>query len=361
MPDSITRIETFSDGDSCVVRVTAEDGSQGIGQTAPKMTDITATVLHDQLSPLALGRDLSDPDALSDTIWEKLYKFHGTYVARALSGLDTAIWDLNAKRAGVPVWQLLGGRGDPLRVYASSMVRNRSAADEVAALAEACERTGATAVKFKIGARRGAREPMGEQRARELVPLVRKALGDRMEMLVDANGSYTAAEAIEMGRLLEHHGVSHYEEPCRHDELEETAAVAAALDLPVAGGEQDYLLPQFRRMFVMKAVDIAQLDVCYVGGFSRALRVATMAADHGLPLTPHASNQSMVLIFTLHLLASIPNAGKYVEYGLGRSEPIYEPVLQPRDGRIALPAEPGWGVRIRESWLATTRHRESVR
>jgi L-alanine-DL-glutamate epimerase-like enolase superfamily enzyme len=350
MSNAIQRIETFCDGRLCVVRVTAADGMQGIGQTAPYMTGITTAVLHEQVAPLAIGRDADDPDSLSQAIWEQLYKFHGTYVARALSGLDTALWDLKAKRAGMPVWKLLGGRDTPLPVYVSSMDRSRTADVLRAALDE----TGATAVKFKIGARRSAREPMGEQRARELVPLVRRTLGDKAQLLVDANGSYTPAEAIEMGRVLEDCGVQHYEEPCPHDELEQTAAVAAALDIPVAGGEQDYMLPQFRRMFQMKAVDIAQLDVCYVGGFSRSLRVAEMAAAHGLPVTPHASNHSMVFVFTMHLLAAIRNAGRYIEYGISGAPCHYEPAFIASNGRVALPTEPGWGVVIREDWMQST-------
>jgi L-alanine-DL-glutamate epimerase-like enolase superfamily enzyme len=348
---SLKLIETFVQEPVGIVRVTTADGRQGIGQIAPKMADISATVLHRQVAPLAMGQSTADPDALVHHVWERLYKFHGTYVARALGGLDTALWDLNAKRAGVPVWKMLGGRPGPLRAYGSSMDRSRSVDEELAELRQACERNGFTALKFKIGARRSSRDPLGEPRTIELVKLARQTFGEGFDLLVDANGSYSPERAIEIGHLLEAHGICHYEEPCPHDELEQTAEVAAALSVPVAGGEQDYMLPQFRRMFAMRALDIAQLDVCYVGGFSRALRVARMASEHGLPCTPHASNHSMVFVFTMHLLAAIDNPGQYIEYGIRGRADHFEPVFEARNGLVPLPTDPGWGVRIRQEWL----------
>src|SRR5205807_9749444 len=130
-----------------------------------------------------------------------------------------------------------------------------------------------------VGRENGHDEDEWPGRTEELVPAVRAALGDEATLLVDANGCYTPRRAIEVGRMLEAHGVVHFEEPCPYWELERTAEVAAALDLDVTGGEQDCLLPTWRRMFELHAVDVAQPDVCYVCGFPRALRVAAMAAE----------------------------------------------------------------------------------
>ena len=106
------------------------------------------------------------------------------------------------------------------------------------------------------------------------MPTVRSALAADTSLLVDANSCYTPARAIEVGHMLEQEGVVHLEEPCPYWELEWTAEVAAALALDVTGGEQDCLLSTWRRMFELRAVDIAQPDVCYVGGLTRAPRVA---------------------------------------------------------------------------------------
>ena len=113
--------------------------------------------------------------------------------------------------------------------------------------------------------------------------------------------------------MLEQHGVVHFEEPCPYWQIEQTAEVRAALDLDVAGGEQDCFLWQWERIVGMPSVDIVQPDVAYVGGFTRALEVAELAAEAGLPCTPHSANISLVTQFAQHLMCAIPNAGAYVE------------------------------------------------
>ena len=154
--------------------------------------------------------------------------------------------------------------------------------------------------------------------------------------------------------MLEENRVGHFEEPCPYWELEWTAEVAAALDVPVAGGEQDTDLAQFRRMLAMRAVDIVQPDVCYVGGITRARRVAQMAAEQGIPCTPHSANLSLVTLFTLHLMAALPNAGPFVEFSIEPSrwtEGLYHPTLEVRNGEVAIPEGPGWGVTLNPQWL----------
>ena len=195
------------------------------------------------------------------------------------------------------------------------------------------------------------------------MPAVRGALGDEATLLVDANSCYTPARAIEVGRMLEAHGVVHFEEPCPYWELEWTAEVAAALDLDVTGGEQDCLMPTWRRMFELRAVDVAQPDVCYVGGLTRTLRVAAMAEAAGLPVVPHSANLTLVTVFSLHLMGAIANAGPYVEYSI---EPdsyypwqrgLFEPELVVKDGAAQIPPGPGWGVEIRRGLARPRRAR----
>jgi L-alanine-DL-glutamate epimerase-like enolase superfamily enzyme len=184
---------------------------------------------------------------------------------------------------------------------------------------------------------------------------VRRAIGDDTRLLVDANSCYTPARAIEVGRnVLEPSGVCHLEEPCPYWELEWTAEVAEALEVPVAGGEQDNDLAQWRRMIAMRAVDIVQPDVCYIGGLTRALRVAKMADEAGMPCVPHSANRSMVTVFTLHMLAAIPNAGPHLEFSIEPSEwteELFSPPLEAEDGKVPIPDGPGWGVEISQQWL----------
>src|SRR5262249_43679278 len=160
-------------------------------------------------------------------------------------------------------------------------------------LAALQERFGYRAFKFRIGRENGHDQDEWPGRTEAIVPAVRRALGDEARLLVDANSAYTPRRAIEVGRFLEQHGVVHYEEPCPYPQLEWTAEVAAALELDVTGGEQDCSLAQFRRMLALHAVDVVQPDVCYLGGLTRSLEVARLAAAAGVPCTPHSANLSL--------------------------------------------------------------------
>jgi L-alanine-DL-glutamate epimerase-like enolase superfamily enzyme len=197
------------------------------------------------------------------------------------------------------------------------------------------------------------------------VPAVRQALGDDAALLVDANSCYSPHKAIEIGRMLEDHGVCHFEEPCPYWELEWTREVAEALDVDVTGGEQDCELPTWRRMLAMRAVDVAQPDVCYLGGVTRTLRVVAMAQAAGLPVTPHSANLSMVTVFSLHLMGAIENPGPYVEFSIEGADyypwqdGIFRPAPVVRDGKVRIPDGLGWGIEIEPAWLARTSHQAS--
>ena len=122
--------------------------------------------------------------------------------------------------------------------------------------------------------------------------------------------------AIEVGRRLEDNGVAHFEEPCLYWELEQTKEVARALAIDVTGGEQDCMIPTWRQMIDIRAVDIIQPDVCYLGASRERCRLRRLGRAAGLPCTPHSANLSMVTLFTMHLLGAIPNAGKYLEFSI---------------------------------------------
>lgn len=363
----ITAVETYSTPDVCVVRVETDSGEEGFGQTAPYNADITATVVGRQVAPHALGapvRGTRDLDALGTRILEREFKFPGSYVCRALGGLDTALWDLLGKREGRTVAEMLGSSVRSYPVYASSMRRDIEPAEEAARLARLQDELGCRAFKVRVGSECGHDRDEWPGRTAELVPAVRRALGEDATLLVDGNSCYTPAKAIEVGRLLEEYGYVHFEEPCPYWELEWTAEVAAALDLDVTGGEQDCLMTTWRRMIGLRAVDVVQPDVCYVGGLSRALRVAGLAAEAGLPVTPHSANLSLVTVFSLHLLCGIANAGPYVELSIEPDEyypwqsGIFEPALVVHDGVLDIAdLGPGWGVEIRPDWLQRAKRR----
>ena len=358
----IKSIETFTSGSLSIVRVRTDSGQEGYGQIAPFNADISATVLHRMVAPHALGKDPADLDTISDQCVEANYKFPWSFVCRALAGLDTALWDIHGKTAGRSVCELLGGQPRPFLVYGSSMRRDIKPVDEAARLARLRDEQGFRAFKIRIGKVCGHDEDEWPGRTQELVPTVRKAVGEKIGLHVDGNSCYTPTKAIEVGKMLGDNHVDHFEEPCPYWELEWTAQVAAALDVPVAGGEQDNDLAQWRRMIGMHAVDIVQPDICYVGGLTRALRVADMAAPANLPCVPHSANLSMVTVFTLHMLGAIRNAGPYMEFSIeptSWTDGLFEPALKVTDGKVPIPAGPGWGVIINKDWFAKAERRVS--
>jgi L-alanine-DL-glutamate epimerase-like enolase superfamily enzyme len=362
----LQKIETFTNQFVGFVRVTMEDGSRGWGQVSTYHSDITCQVLHRQVAPWILGQDTDDLDNLLDLVTEKEHKFPGSYLRRAMGGVDTAIWDMRGKKAGKPVAELLGGSAGTLRAYASSMKRDITPKDEAERMKRLRDEKGFDAFKVRAGAEVGRNADEWPGRTEEIIATMRREMGDDAALLIDANSCYSPDRAIEVGRMLEDHGFSHYEEPCPYWELEQTKQVTDALDIDVTGGEQDCDLPTWRRMIDMRAVDIVQPDILYLGGICRTLRVARMAHAAGLPVTPHCANMSLVTLFTMHLLRAIPGAGKYLEYsiegldyypwqdGLFVEDP-YEIV----DGQARVTDKPGWGVEIAPTWLAKSHYQIS--
>lgn len=362
----IKSIETFCTQYVGFVRVTADDGSQGWGQVSTYHADITSMVMHRQVAPYALGEDAYDIDHLMDVIPEREHKFPGSYLRRAMAGLDTALWDLRGKVEGKSVCELLGGTPGTLRAYASSMKRDITPEDEADRLIKLRDEFGFDAFKFRVATECGRDVDHWPGRTEAIVPVVAKALGSDVALLVDANSGFSPQRAIEVGHMLQDNGVSHYEEPCPYWEIEQTKQVTDALDIDVTGGEQDCDLATWRHMIDRRAVDIIQPDVCYLGGMVRTMRVAKMGADAGLPCTPHCANLSLVTLFTMHLLRAIPNAGKYLEFSIEGAdfypwqEGLY--VRSPYDivdGRATVTDEPGWGVEINPEWLDSAVHEVS--
>jgi L-alanine-DL-glutamate epimerase-like enolase superfamily enzyme len=361
---TITSVTTFTTEAICVVRVRTDDGLEGWGQTAPSEAKISAEVLHRLVARHFIGQDPWDIAALADRCIRAEYKFLGTFLFRALSGVDTALWDLIGKATGKPVYQLLGGRvRTKVQVYASSMSRENTPEEEMRRLADAVEANGFRGVKYKIGIRNGREAELLDPRTAELISGVRRTLGDSVEISADANGAYSPGQAVRVGRILEEYGYYHFEEPNPCWELDNMGYVARALDIPVGAGEQEFSLEIIRRMVSERLVDIIQPDICYVGGLSRAKRVAEMADIAGIPCTPHNSNRSLLQVFTAHLVSAMPACSGYQEWSIedqSRAKNLFAPVPIVKDGEFELSDAPGWGIEILPEFLQNTDVRESV-
>ena len=363
----IDSIETFVRGAIGLVKIRTKDGLEGWGQIAPYEPAVTVDILHRLVAPHALGQDAADVDAIVDRAVEANYKYPWSFVCRAVCGVDTALWDLYGHVKNQSVAALVGATRKEVSAYGSSMRRDISPADEGARLARLRDSHGFRAFKIRVGREVGRDGDAAPGRTEAIVPAVRRALGGDVQLFADANSGYTPPKAIEVGRRLQDADYAMYEEPCPYWELEWTAEVARTLRIPVSGGEQDNDLAQWRRMLAMNAVDITQPDICYVGGFTRAMRVARLAEKAGKPVIPHSANLSMIEVFSVHLMAAAPNAGDFLEFSIESdaavntiSAGMYEPQLVVEDGRVALPDGPGWGVRIKPAWLESAIHRASA-
>lgn len=360
----IDRIETFLRDEVLLVRVTTDDGHEGWGQTAPYHAGLTEHVLHEMVAPIFLGQDPWDVEALVTRTLRTHYKFLGGFLHRAVGGLDTALWDLVGKAAGVPVHKLLGGEShSSVPVYVSSMIRTTTPQEEAARIADQIADKGYRAVKTRVGNEMGADMDKWPGRTEEIIRVMREELGDDIELSADANGGFSIGRAIRIGRMLEDYGYFHYEEPLPYPDIEGLAHVTSTLDIPVSGGEQDYSMSQFRRLLGMRAVDIVQPDIGYIGGVSRARKVAVLAEAAGIPCTPHCANHSLLQVFTLHLAVAMPSCSQYQEWSAESprwTHDIYSPMPRVVNGEVAAPVLPGWGVEIDSAFLSATTARVSV-
>ena len=360
----IVKLETFTKPYVSFVKITVEDGSIGYGQMSTYHADITAQIFHKQVAPWVLGKEYFDFDDLEDFIFEREHKFPGSYLLRAIAGLDTALWDLKGKIEGKPVVSLIGGSPGNLRIYGSSMKRDITPDDEANRFKKLFDEKGVNAFKFRVGSECGRDKDEWPGRSEEIVKTVTKALGKNVSKLVDANSCFSPIKAIEFGKLLEDFDVSHFEEPCPYWEHEQTKEVKENLKIDVTGGEQDCDIALWKSIIKSKIVDIIQPDVMYMGGINRTLQVAKIAEEYGIPCTPHAANLSLVTVCTMHFLTAIPNSGKYLELSI--EDESYYPwqkdlflndPFKVDSGKVEVKNIPGWGVEINPKWLENSQYK----
>ena len=362
----IKKLETFTKPYVSFVKTTLEDGSQGFGQMSTYHADITAQIFHKQVAPWVLDKSWEDFHDIENLVLEKEHKFPGSYLLRAIAGLDTSLWDLKGKYENKPVTELIGGNTGSLKVYGSSMKRDISAIDEADRFKKLFQEKGIDAFKFRIGAECGRGLDEWDGRTEDIVKTINKSLDSSVIKLVDANSCFSSSQAIEIGKLLEDNNVIHFEEPCPYWEPEETKKVTQALAIDVTGGEQDCDMRIWNDMVKNRIVNIFQPDVMYLGGLTRTLQVAKIIEEGGYICTPHAANLSLVTMCTMHLLKAIPNAGPYLELSI-EGEDYYpwqqnlflDNPFKVENGCVNVSDKPGWGIIINPDWLDSSEYQVS--
>ncbi len=348
-PVKIASIEALRYRGRQLVRVRSTEGAEGIVMAHGRI-EYLWPILQQLIAPYFTGRDARDLEMLVDGIYayKSAYKLAGIALWSPVAYVELALWDMLGKLTEKPVCEMLGPvlqRDIP--IYLSSMRRDTTPEEEVAWLQARLVETGANAVKLKIGGRMSANADAMPGRTARLIPLARRTFGDNVTIYVDANSSYDAAHAIEVGALLTDYGIAFFEEPCPWQDYWQTKQVADALEIPVAGGEQDSSLPLFDWMIRERVVDVVQTDVMYNGGLIRLMHVAAMAEAAGMPIMPHSPKAGAESAPVLHFAAVTPNLGSHQEYhGAARApEPWYTPDFAIRKGAVAVPDGPGWGVK----------------
>jgi L-alanine-DL-glutamate epimerase-like enolase superfamily enzyme len=318
------------------VHIKTDAGYEGLGPGQSVGRDI----IEGSFKALLVGQDPLCHEKLWDDMFWRVRGYGRKGVALcAISAVDIALWDLKAKIFGVPLYRLLGPYTDTVPIYGSGGWTSFNETELVREQTGYVER-GIPRVKMKVAKDFGHAEAEDVRR----LAAVRKAVGDDVEIFVDANNGYYAKQAIGMAKHLSDYNVHWFEEPVLADDVAGLAAIARAIDIPVATGEHEYTKYGFKELIAQGGADIVQPDVGRVGGVTEWMKVAHLAHAFNLPVAPHA-----VQLVHLHLACCTPNL-KVVEY-LGVSEHSdrvwYTEFPEPKNGQWSpYPDRPGLGLEL---------------
>lgn len=358
-PVKIAAIDLLHAHNQFFLRTRSTDGAEGMVQTKD-IVDYTQILAH-RVVPHFLGKDARDLEHLVDEVYvtDSNYKLAGQAFWCPVAYVEQSLLDLMGKALKKPAGELMGGvlRKD-IPVYLSGSGRDTTAEEEVEIYVRGVENTGAKAVKFKIGGRMSDNQDASPGRTNTLLELAHKKLAGKVTLMADANGSYDAKNAIEIGKRLQEMKYLWFEEPCPWEELSETKKVADALDMKVAFGEQNSSLWQFQWLIDNKVCDVVQPDLNYNGGFTRAARVARMARKVNMWICPHNTQTGAASVNILQFAATTPNIGPWMEYvsrGPTKKESWYAPNFEIKDGVIPVPSGPGMGLEFDPDFLKTAK------
>jgi L-alanine-DL-glutamate epimerase-like enolase superfamily enzyme len=318
--------------DLMTVRVRDADGAEGVGySTAGRNGAAVYATLVREIVPLVTGADADLIEALWRRIFWALHSGgHGGPTMLGLSALDIALWDLKSKRAGLPLFKLLGGYDPRVPFYAGGIDLDMPL-DALLRQTDDNLRKGFHAIKMKVG-RAKLREDV------ERVAAMRNHLGDGFPLMVDANMIWTADVAIQAARAFAPYDLVWLEEPIPPDDVAGHARVVREGGVPVAAGENLYTLGEFRHLIASGGVSYPEPDVTRCGGITAFLKIAHLAEAFGLPITSHGAHD-----LTVHLLAAVPNRSYLEAHGFGLDRYIADP-LRIIDGNAVAPDRHGHGI-----------------
>jgi len=341
-------------------RVRSSDGAEGIS-VAHSTMDRLYPIFLKNIRPFFLGKDARELDLILEKvyIYDLNFRFNGLALGLPLATIEFAILDMLGRMARKPVAELIGERlRSDVGVYMATEWREKPVEESLKLIQGAVAEHDIHALKIKVGGLMFMTRDMyavgPPGRTEKIVPLVRKTFGDKMTLYADANGFYSASEAVRVGRLLEEHKFAYFEEPVMFDHLEEIKELTETLEIPIANGEQDYSFYGFRWLLAHGGIDIVQPDNYYFGGMIRSVKAARMAGAFGKTIVPHMSGGGLGFFYNVQLVSALPNAGAHHEFKSFRTHVRFESRTAPLkviDGKIKVPTGPGFGVDIDPDWI----------
>lgn len=319
-----------------LVEVETAEGITGIGESYQALSlDAVVALVEGGLKRSVVGEDPLKIERLV----HKMFQF-STYLGRtgisrhAIAGVEIALWDIVGKARGMPVYQLLGGAfWEKVKVYAS--MPRIEAVDDVSTYARHCVKRGFKAIKL-------------HQRDVESISAAREAVGDDVEIMVDANCPWTRREALSFARACEEYDVRWLEEPIQPaDDFRGLAELRASTDVPIASGENESTLRGFLAMMEMSAVDVLQPSVTKIGGLLVGKKICTLAEAFNVEVAPHSWTLPVGVAASIHLAISSPSC-TYVEVPPELEESPLKIPLRYEDGYALLLNEPGLGIELDE-------------
>jgi L-alanine-DL-glutamate epimerase-like enolase superfamily enzyme len=351
--------------DTALVRIDTDEGITGWGEGRISAGSFgnhasVATTINQELAPLLLGQDPTQINRIAQSIYSgtrahfALARGHvfpimhrrGVAIS-AMSAIDIALWDILGKSLGVPVHALLGGaQNTHMPAYGSGGWKPvESIGDELLSFVA---RGNFKAIKMRVGVQDGTPAVSAAR-----VRAARKALGEDIDIMVDAHGTFTVAEAKEFCHRVRDEGLAWFEEPVTADDIVGLAEVRRSTHIPIAAGESEAMRFDFLRLIEHRAVDIMQPDMAICGGLTEGLRISALASAANLRLAPHLWTGACGFAAGLHLCAVSP-AAFTIEYSLGANPMIHDlveesfPVV---DGQIEIPNRPGLGITVRPDFV----------
>jgi D-galactarolactone cycloisomerase len=337
--------------DAVVVKVTTDEGITGWGEAHHgRAHTAVAKLIETTLKQLILGMD-----ALATTdVWEKLYRAQlashgmGAGACLAISGIDMALWDIKGKALKQPLYRLLGGALKPIAAYAGGVSLGYQPEGELVAEARKSVEQGYKAIKLRVGD-----TPKNDV---QRLKAVRKAFGDELVILTDANIGYSLDHVRRVMPVLDEIRAGWLEEPFPAHDYRTYREAKLLGRTPLAAGENHYTRFEFNRVIEDGAITILQPDLSKCGGITEALRIAALASSWKLPIHPHSSMTGLNHAATIHFLAAIGNGGYFEgdvsKSNLFRDELVENPGVVDRNGNVRPLDKPGLGLEVNETFLA---------